>query len=96
MPLGVDDRVFGVLALLWPTERTFSDDDRVTISALTAYTASAVQRALLLQDRVDTALILQSALVTTLPDVVGTRPGRPLPPRRRPRAGGRGLVRRAW
>lgn len=71
VPLGVDDRVFGVIALLWPTERTFSDDDRVTISALTAYTASAVQRALLLQERVDTALILQSALVTTLPDVVG-------------------------
>lgn len=71
VPLGVDDRVFGVIALLWPEERTFSDDDRVTIAALTTYTASAVQRALLLQERVDTALILQSALLTTLPVVAG-------------------------
>jgi serine phosphatase RsbU (regulator of sigma subunit) len=71
VPLGADDGVFGVLALLWPEERAFSDDDRVTISALTAYTASAVQRALLLQERVDTALILQSALLTTLPVVAG-------------------------
>ena len=70
-PLGVEGEVFGVLALLWPEERTFTDDDRITISALTSYTASAVQRALLLQDRIDTARILQSALLTTLPDVVG-------------------------
>jgi serine phosphatase RsbU (regulator of sigma subunit) len=70
-PLGVEGRVFGVLALLWPEERTFTDDDRITISALTSYTASAVQRALLLEERVETARILQSALVTTLPEVAG-------------------------
>lgn len=70
-PLGVEGQVFGVLALLWPEERTFTDDDRITISALTSYTASAVQRALLLQDRIETARILQSALLTTLPDVAG-------------------------
>jgi GAF domain-containing protein len=70
-PLGVEGRVFGVLALLWPEERTFTDDDRITISALTSYTASAVQRALLLEERVETARILQSALLTTLPEVAG-------------------------
>ncbi len=70
-PLGVEGRVFGVLALLWDAERTFSEDDRVTISALTSYTASAIQRALLLEERVETARILQSALLTTLPEVSG-------------------------
>ncbi|KRF37427.1 GAF domain-containing SpoIIE family protein phosphatase [Nocardioides sp. Soil805] len=70
-PLGVEGRVFGVLALLWPEERAFTDDDRITISALTSYTASAVQRALLLEERVETARILQSALLTTLPVVAG-------------------------
>lgn len=70
-PLGVEGQVFGVLALLWPEERSFTEDDRVTISALTSYTASAVQRALLLQERVETARILQSALLTTLPHVAG-------------------------
>lgn len=70
-PLGVEGQVFGVLALLWPEERSFTEDDRVTISALTSYTASAVQRALLLQERVETARILQSALLTTLPLVAG-------------------------
>lgn len=72
-PLGVEGRVFGVLGLLWPEERTFTDDDRVTISALASYTASAVQRALLLEERVETARILQSALLTTLPEVPGLR-----------------------
>jgi serine phosphatase RsbU (regulator of sigma subunit) len=71
VPMGVEGQVFGVLGLFWPGERSFSDDDRTTIAALASYTASAVQRALLLQERVETAQILQSALLTTLPDVAG-------------------------
>jgi serine phosphatase RsbU (regulator of sigma subunit) len=71
VPLGVEGRVFGVLALSWPDERDFTDDDGTTIAALASFTASAVQRALLLQERVETAMILQSALLTTLPQVSG-------------------------
>jgi GAF domain-containing protein len=71
VPMGAEGQVFGVLGLFWPQERSFSDDDQATISALASYTAAAVQRALLLQERVETAQILQSALLTTLPDVAG-------------------------
>ena len=70
LPLRVRQEVYGALALLWPDTRELSEDDRVTISALTSYTAQAVQRALLLQDRINALVTLQRSLLPRLP-----RPG---------------------
>ncbi len=67
LPLRVRKEVYGALALLWPDARELSDDDRVTISALTSYTAQAVQRALLLQDRINALVTLQRSLLPRLP-----------------------------
>ncbi len=58
---------YGALALVWPEARDFDDEDRVTIGSLMSYTAQAVQRALLLQERVDVAVTLQNAMLTRLP-----------------------------
>ncbi|GAB3775790.1 serine phosphatase RsbU (regulator of sigma subunit) [Nocardioides ginsengisegetis] len=68
LPLGVRGHVYGVLVLVWPDEREMSEEDRVTIAALTAYTAQAVERALLYQDRLDALVILQSSLLPRLPE----------------------------
>jgi serine phosphatase RsbU (regulator of sigma subunit) len=70
LPLRVRQEVYGALALLWPDRRELSEDDRVTISALTSYTAQSVQRALLLQDRINALVTLQRSLLPRLP-----RPG---------------------
>ncbi len=64
LPLRVTDHDLGTLVLLWDTERDFSHEDRATMTALALYTAQAVQRALLHQERVEVALVLQDALLT--------------------------------
>ena len=64
MPLAVGARTLGALALVWNHPRNFSDDDRLTIAALTSYTAQAVHRAGLLADRTSAARTLQAALLT--------------------------------
>ena len=68
VPLVAGGRAYGALALVWPSERTFSEQDRITIAALASYTAQAVQRAMLLEDRSDVALTLQNAMLTRLPE----------------------------
>ena len=67
MPLSVGGQLQGTLALLWEQRRTFSEDDRITIAALTSYTAQAVHRARLLDERNSVASIMQRALLTELP-----------------------------
>ena len=67
MPLVAAGYAYGALALVWPEARDFDDEDRVTIGSLMSYTAQAVQRALLLQERVDVAVTLQNAMLTRLP-----------------------------
>jgi serine phosphatase RsbU (regulator of sigma subunit) len=67
MPLVAAGHAYGALALVWPEAREFDDEDRVTIGSLMSYTAQAVQRALLLQERVDVAVTLQNAMLTRLP-----------------------------
>ncbi|CAN5666656.1 hypothetical protein BH10ACT10_BH10ACT10_21760 [soil metagenome] len=67
MPLVAGGHAYGALALLWPDTRGFDAEDRVTIGALRSYTAQAVQRALLFQERVEVALTLQKAMLTRLP-----------------------------
>ncbi|MEP6816970.1 MAG: GAF domain-containing SpoIIE family protein phosphatase [Marmoricola sp.] len=70
-PLAVGGRSYGGLALVWPESREFSEEDRVAVAALTVYTSQAVQRALLLQERVDVAMTLQRAMMTRLPQPDG-------------------------
>ena len=64
IPLGVGGRILGALALMWDHPRDFSDDDRLTISALASYTAQAVHRAGLLAERTSAARTLQAAMLT--------------------------------
>ncbi len=64
VPLSVAGRILGALALMWDHPRDFSDDDRLTISALASYTAQAVHRAGLLAERTSAARTLQAAMLT--------------------------------
>jgi serine phosphatase RsbU (regulator of sigma subunit) len=64
-------QVFGTMALLWSDERTVSAEERVTITTLASYVSQALQRALLLKEREDASLTLQSAMLTRLPKADG-------------------------
>ncbi len=66
-PLTTRGRVLGTLALIWEDPHPLTEQDRVTIEALASYSAQAVQRAGLLQERLDALMTLQSALLPTLP-----------------------------
>ncbi|WP_164519591.1 SpoIIE family protein phosphatase [Nocardioides ferulae] len=68
MPLSVRGQAQGTLALLWDDHRELSDEDRVTIAALTSYTAQAVQRAQLFQERLDALVTLQRSMLPRLPE----------------------------
>ena len=65
--LRANGNVYGSLALVWQEERLLSDRDRHAIATLRGYTAQALERALLLQERVESALTLQNAMLTSLP-----------------------------
>lgn len=67
-PLISRGAVLGTLALIWDGRHALSEGDRITIEALASYSAQAVQRAALLQERLDALVTLQSALLPTLPD----------------------------
>jgi serine phosphatase RsbU (regulator of sigma subunit) len=67
-PLVSRGAVLGAVAFMWEDVHELSDEDRITIEALASYSAQAAQRALLLQERLDALVILQSALLPTLPD----------------------------
>lgn len=63
MPLYAAGNALGTSVLVWQGPRHFSDDDRVTLAALTSYTAQAVSRAALLAERTSVAHTLQAALL---------------------------------
>ncbi|GAA4706928.1 hypothetical protein GCM10023349_26600 [Nocardioides conyzicola] len=67
-PLITRGQVLGTLALIWQDPHPLSEQDRVTIEALASYSAQAVQRAGLLQERLDALVTLQSALLSDLPE----------------------------
>jgi serine phosphatase RsbU (regulator of sigma subunit) len=71
VPLSVGGQSFGTLVLLWPGEREFTADDQITVTALTAHVAQAVQRAVLLQERMEASATLQGAMLTQLPTADG-------------------------
>lgn len=89
VPLRAGDVDYGAMALVWPGTRSFSDEDRVTIAAMASYTAQALQRATLHQERLDVALTLQQALLPRLPTPATLElAGRYLPAAARAQVGG--------
>jgi serine phosphatase RsbU (regulator of sigma subunit) len=70
-PLITRGSVLGALALIWDDTHPLTEQDRVTIEALASYSAQAVQRAGLLQERLDALVTLQSALLPELPESSG-------------------------
>ena len=71
LPLVVRGHAFGVLVLVWPDRGDLSDETRVTVAALASYTAQAVQRARLLEERLDALLTLQTSMASRLPALPG-------------------------
>lgn len=67
-PLIARGAVLGTLALIWDDPHPLSEQDRVTIEAMASYSAQAVQRAGLLEERLDALMTLQSALLPDLPE----------------------------
>ena len=66
-PLTVGPDSFGTMVLLWAGQHQLTAEDHASISALSSYTAQAVQRAALLAERTETAAALQQAMLTELP-----------------------------
>ncbi len=67
VPLSAADRVYGVLVLLWEERGEEPVAHRTTIGALASYTAQALERAQLFEDRLDALVTLQSALMPRVP-----------------------------
>jgi serine phosphatase RsbU (regulator of sigma subunit) len=67
-PLITRGAVLGTIALIWDDPHPLTEEDRITIEALASYSAQAVQRADLLQERLDALVTLQSALLPALPE----------------------------
>ena len=66
-PLMSREGAVGVMAFLWDGTHTLTDQDRLTIEVLSSYTAVAVQRAMLMQERLDALVTLQGSLLPRLP-----------------------------
>ncbi|MEP7739872.1 GAF domain-containing SpoIIE family protein phosphatase [Nocardioides sp. 31GB23] len=62
-----DGLALGAMALLWDEARGQTAEDLTTMTALASYTAQALSRALLVQERLDALVTLQSALLPALP-----------------------------
>lgn len=89
LPLVSRGRLLGVLTLGWLEPRDFRQDNREVKSALAGYTAQALERALLLDQRRDIARTLQDAMLTALPQPAGLRlAARYLPAARADKVGG--------
>ena len=67
LPLLAGQRLVGVLTLAWQLPRDFSTDNKALKTALAAYTAQALERAQLLEERREVARTLQEAMLTALP-----------------------------
>ncbi|GAB4062429.1 hypothetical protein GCM10028777_02100 [Angustibacter speluncae] len=73
LPLTAGGSTYGVLDLVWETPRVVDADVRAVTAALASYCALAVQRALLLEERIDVGSVLQRALLPQVPEVAGVR-----------------------
>lgn len=89
LPLVSGQELLGVLTLGWRLPREFDEGNRTIKNALAAYTAQALQRAQLLEQRRDVARTLQDAMLTALPEPPHLRLGAHyLPAGRADRVGG--------
>ncbi|RYJ06122.1 MAG: serine/threonine-protein phosphatase [Actinomycetales bacterium] len=61
----------GVIELLWRRPRVLDQDEEAMASALSAYSSQALERALLLEDRISVAHQLQAAMLTEQPEGTG-------------------------
>jgi serine phosphatase RsbU (regulator of sigma subunit) len=75
LPLQVGRRVLGTLGLFWREPYRLDPLDREVLAGLARYTAQAVERAQLLEERRDVARTLQEALLPILPEVAGLQLG---------------------
>ena len=71
VPLRSRGTVLGTLALTWQERHLLSAEDRLTLTALAAYTTEALDRALLLSQRQAALLTLQRSLLPPLPAPAG-------------------------
>ncbi|MFD0485216.1 GAF domain-containing SpoIIE family protein phosphatase [Kineococcus sp. GCM10028916] len=71
LPLLVQDRLIGVLCLLWDSERLTLSDEADVWSALARFTAQALDRATLDAERRSRAEVLQRSLLPRLPASTG-------------------------
>jgi GAF domain-containing protein len=65
--------LLGVIEMTWQVPRTLDETERNTTAALASYVAQALERSQLIERRVGVAHQLQSAMLTTLPEVPGLR-----------------------
>jgi serine phosphatase RsbU (regulator of sigma subunit) len=65
--------LLGVIEMTWQVPRTLDETERTTTAALASYVAQALERSQLIERRLGVAHQLQSAMLTTLPDVPDLR-----------------------
>jgi serine phosphatase RsbU (regulator of sigma subunit) len=65
--------LLGVIEMTWQVPRTLDETERNTTAALASYVAQALERSQLIERRVGVAHQLQSAMLTTLPELPGLR-----------------------
>lgn len=68
LPLVHGGRPLGATAMIWDRPKQLTGDELATMTALAAYAAQALSRALLLQEETDRLVVLQSALLPRLPE----------------------------
>jgi serine phosphatase RsbU (regulator of sigma subunit) len=68
LPLVHGAQHLGAMALIWTDARELGAEELATMTALAAYSAQAVSRALLLQEQADALVVLQQALLPRLPE----------------------------
>jgi GAF domain-containing protein len=68
VPLRLHGRLLGCLVLVWAQAHRFDDETVDMLSGMAAYTAQAIDRVRLLDERTTVAHTLQRALLTSLPE----------------------------
>ncbi len=68
LPLISRGHLYGTLSLVWPEADHPSVAEQLTVTALASYTAQAVERAVLRQERAEAMLTLQRSMIPSLPD----------------------------
>lgn len=70
-PVVGSSELLGVIELLWTAPHPIDDQELTMIAAIASYVAQALERARMIEHRTGVAHQLQTAMLTTLPDVPG-------------------------